>query len=34
MKWLKFILIPTLLAFHGCASMGVSAYPLAELIEK
>jgi hypothetical protein len=34
MKWLKFILIPTLLTLHGCASMGVSAYPLAELTEK
>lgn len=34
MKWLKFILIPALLALHGCASMGMSAYPLAELTEK
>jgi pimeloyl-ACP methyl ester carboxylesterase len=34
MKWLKFILISTLLALHGCASMGISAYPLAELTEK
>jgi pimeloyl-ACP methyl ester carboxylesterase len=34
MKWLKFILIPTLLVLQGCASMGVSAYPLAELTEK
>ncbi|MGK0249753.1 MAG: pimeloyl-ACP methyl ester carboxylesterase [Oleispira sp.] len=34
MKWLKFILIPTLLALHGCASMGISAYPLAELTAK
>jgi pimeloyl-ACP methyl ester carboxylesterase len=34
MKWLKFILIPTLLLLHGCASMGVCAYPLAELTEK
>jgi pimeloyl-ACP methyl ester carboxylesterase len=34
MKWLKFILIPTLLLLHGCASMGVCDYPLAELTEK
>ena len=34
MKWLKFILIPALLALHGCASMGISAYPLAQLTEK
>ncbi len=34
MKWLKFVLIPALLAMHGCASMGVSNYPLAELTEK
>jgi pimeloyl-ACP methyl ester carboxylesterase len=34
MKWLKFVLIPALLALHGCASMGVSDYPLAQLTEK
>lgn len=34
MKWLKFILIPALLALHGCASMGITAHPLAELTEK
>jgi pimeloyl-ACP methyl ester carboxylesterase len=34
MKWLKFLLISTLLALYGCTSMGISAYPLAELTEK
>ncbi|CCK76342.1 MAG: alpha/beta hydrolase [Oleispira antarctica] len=34
MKWLKFVLIPALLALNGCASMGMSAYPLAQLTEK
>lgn len=34
MKWLKFVLIPALMALHGCASMGISDYPLAELTEK
>jgi pimeloyl-ACP methyl ester carboxylesterase len=34
MKWHKFLLIPTLLALYGCTSMGVFAYPLAELTEK
>lgn len=34
MKWLKFVLIPALLALHGCAYMGVSDYPLADLTEK
>jgi pimeloyl-ACP methyl ester carboxylesterase len=34
MKWLKFVLIPVLLILHGCASMGVSAYPLAQLTDK
>jgi pimeloyl-ACP methyl ester carboxylesterase len=34
MKWLKFVLIPALLALHGCVSMGISDYPLAELTEK
>ncbi len=34
MKWLKFILIPALAILHGCASMGITAQPLAELTEK
>jgi len=34
MKWLKFVLIPALMVLHGCASMGVSPQPLAELTEK
>jgi pimeloyl-ACP methyl ester carboxylesterase len=34
MKWLKLLLIPTLLVLHGCSSMGITAQPLSELTEK
>jgi pimeloyl-ACP methyl ester carboxylesterase len=34
MKWLKLLLIPTLLILHGCSSMGIAAQPLSELTEK
>lgn len=34
MKWLKILVIPMLMAIHGCASMGVGSYPLTDLKEK
>jgi pimeloyl-ACP methyl ester carboxylesterase len=34
MKWLKCVLLPVIVFLHGCAPMGISAYPLVELTEK